>query len=117
MTNEEYLAAFGMFYQKLIGVRKDEDYVVNSKQARRFTDVMSFLTEKAKELDGEVEPVTLIPHEEHGGITANFLVFDLHGEDIKRFCDITKHASAVTVDSTQDGVCISITIPNVFVKK
>ena len=117
MTNEEYLAKLGKLYQKIMSIRKDSDFVVNQPQMDRLVNVLMFFLDRVKELDGNVEPIHLVPREEHGGVTAAFLVFDVYGDDVKRFCDVMQYASAITIDSTDDGICISVTIPNVFVHK
>lgn len=117
MTNEEYVIRLGKLYDKVMSIRKDSDYVVNQQQMDRLVDIMTFFLDKAEELDGKVNRINLTPKEEHGGVTATFIVFDIYGDDVKRFCDVMQYASAITIDSTEDGVCISITIPNVFSHK
>ena len=54
----------------------------------------------------------------HSGITAEFTVFDVSGEDLAKFCSVLKDATAFSIDSTANGkVCLSITIPDIFVAK
>lgn len=117
MTNEEYLARLGKIYSKIMSIRKDSDYVVNQPQMDKLVDILTFFMDAAKDLDGNVDQVRLTPREEHGGVTATFLVFDVFGEKVTRFCSVLQHASAITIDSTDEGVCISVTVPNVFVHK
>ncbi len=53
--------------------------------------------------------------EEHGGITAEFAVFDIYGEDVSRFCRVMNYVSGISMDATKDGVYISVTVSNIFV--
>ena len=117
MTNEEYVARLGVLYNKIMSIRTDSDFVVNQNQMDHLVNIITFFLDAAKNLEGKVEKVKLVPREEHGGVTATFLVFDIWGEDVKRFCDVMQYASAIDIDSTEDGVCISVTVPNVFVRK
>ena len=117
MTNEEYVRRLGILYQKVLDLRTDDDYVVNQPQMDRLMSIMEFFLDAAERLDGEVQPVKLIPREEHGGVTASFLVFDIYGDDVQKFCDVMRFASTIGIDATEDGVCIECTVPNVFVHK
>lgn len=119
MTDEEYLRAFGKAYELLTSVRKDEDYRIDPTQAKRFGLIIDFFTRQAEKLGGEVKPVKLIPHEQHGELEAYFEVFSLNGEEnVQEFCKTMRHASAFGIDPLEDGrVCISLTVPNVFVHK
>ncbi len=118
MSNEEYVKRLGILYDKVLSLRKDEDYVVNQPQMDKLVEVLDFFLDAAERLDGSVEPVALQPREEHGGVTATFLVFDLAGEQVTRFCDVMRNCSAIGIDTTVNGeVCISCTVPQVFVHK
>lgn len=118
MTNEEYVKHLGILYNEILNLRKDEDYVVNQPQMDKLVEVLEFFLDAAKRLDGSVEPVVLQPKEEHGGVTATFLVFDLAGEQVAKFCDVMRNCSAIGVDAKTNGeVCISCTVPKVFVPK
>lgn len=118
MTNEEYVRRLGILYNKVLSLRKDSDYIINQPQMEKLVALIEFFMDMANELEGKVEPVQLQPKEEHGGVTATFLVFDLYGEKVLRFCNVMKECSAITIDTTIQGeVCISCTIPDVFVHK
>lgn len=118
ITNEEYVAKLGALYKKVMSFRKDSDYIVNQPQMDKLVKVLEFFLEMARKSNGKVEPVELIPREEHGGVTATFLVFDIYGDDIGRFCDVMRFTSAITIDSVIDeGICISCTVPDVFIHK
>ena len=119
MTDEQYVRAFGEAYSLLMSVRKDEDFVINPEQAKKFGLIVDFFTKSAKKLGGEVKPIKLIPHEQNGDLEAYFEVFSLNGpESVQEFCRVIKHASAFGIDPTDDGrVCIGITVPNIFIHK
>ena len=114
---DEYIAELGRMYDKIMKERKDEDYVVNRPQMDKFVKVIRFFRSKTKELDGQIEEVRVVPKEEHSGLTATFIVFDLIGErQTAEFAEIVSYTSAVTIDANDKGeVCISLTVPNVFV--
>lgn len=116
MTGEEYVRRLGVLYDEILRLRKDDDYAVNQPQMDKLVAVLNFFLDAASELDGKVEPVMLAPKEEHGGVTATFLVFDIYGDKVQRFCDVMRHTSAITIDSADEGICISCTVPDVFVK-
>ena len=118
MTNLEYVRRLNVLYNKVLSLRKDTDYIINQPQMDKLIAVLDFFLDAAKELDGNVEPVNLRPKEEHGGVTATFLVFDLYDQKIPKFCEVMSACSAITIDTTSEGeVCISCTIPQVFVPK
>lgn len=117
VSNEEYVARLGVLYHKILSLRDDKDYVVNQPQMDKLVEVLNFYLDEAKKQNGSVNPVVLSPREEHGGVTATFLVFDIYGDTIQRFCDVMRNTSAITIDSTTDGICISCTVPDVFVPK
>lgn len=114
MTNEEYVKRLGMLYNEVMSFRKDENYIINQPQMDKLVEVLEFFIDTAAKLDGRVEPVKLVPKEEHSGVTATFIVFDVIGEAVQRFCDVMRYCSAISIDGTEDGICISCTIPNVF---
>ena len=116
---QDLASKFGQLYNKVMAVRKDEDYVVNPIQMDRFLDLVQFFIRKSKEsTDSKVDPNGFTPKECHGGVTATFIVFDIYGDEVPEFCKVLKHCSAVTVDCIGDSlVQISCTVPNVFVHK
>lgn len=115
MTNEEYVKRLGQLYDKILHLREDDSFVINQPQMDKLIEVLNFFLDAADKCNGTVEPVKLIPKAEHGGVTATFVVFDIYGDDIQRYCDVMRHTSAITIDATDAGVCISITVPEVFV--
>ena len=118
LSNEEYVRRLAVMYNEVMKLRRDEDYVVNQPQMDKLIKLLEFFLDSAKELKGNVEPVELRPREEHGGVTATFLVFDVYGDKVQKFCNVLSACSAVSIDAKTNGeVCISCTIPDVFVHK
>lgn len=117
MSDEEFVRRMGKVYHNFLKMQKDEDYVINQPQMAKFCDIYEFLLETVKKCGGKVDESVLVPREECGGINAYFTVLDIWGDSVKKFCDVMKHASAFSIDSTNDGICLSITVPNVFIPK
>lgn len=119
MSNNEYLKSFGKLYEKVIALRNDDDFLINEPQMVKFFEVYEFFTKAAGETEtAKVEPIKLAPREEHGGITATFVVFDMYGEILEGFKKIVQHLSAMTIDVVRgEEICISVTVPNVFIPK
>lgn len=116
----DFVGKFGALYNKVMALRKDSDYVVNPIQMDRFLDLVQFFLRKSRDASkSDVDPHGFRPRECHGGVTATFIVFDLGGiDEVSEFCKVLKHCSAVSIDA-QDGykICISCTVPDVFVRK
>ena len=118
MTDAEFLTKLSALYKIVLSFRKDDDYEINQTQMDKLCNLYRFFLDTAGKLDGEVEPFKLVPKEEHGGVVAKFLVFDVYGENVKRFSDAISACSAIGVEALADGrVCIDCTVPNVFVEK
>lgn len=115
LTNEEYVKRLGQLYEKVLSLRDDDNYVINQPQMDKLIEVLNFFLDAAQKCNGKVEPVKLTPRAEHGGVTATFLVFDIYGEDIQKYCKVMSYTSAITIDATEDGICMSVTVPEVFV--
>ncbi|MBO5036191.1 MAG: hypothetical protein J6D42_03835 [Clostridia bacterium] len=115
---EEFVQKLSCLYEYTMSLRNNDDYTVNQPQMDKFIKVLNFFNDYAEICDGFLEPVKLIPKEEHCGITAHFLVFDVFGKEMSEFSKIISYLSALSVDATSDGgVCVSVTVPNVFVPK
>ena len=115
LTNEEYVKRLGQLYEKVLSLRDDDNYVINQPQMDKLVEVLNFFLDAAQKCNGKVEPVKLTPRAEHGGVTATFLVFDIYGEDIQKYCKVMSYTSAITIDAAEDGICMSVTVPEVFV--
>lgn len=114
--DKEYVERLSKMYAKVLSLKENDDYVINQPQMDKLIETIDFFSNIAKKCDGELEPVNLVPKMECGGVTASFLVFDIIGDDIEDFRKVLGYVSAFTIDATTDGkVCLSITIPKVFV--
>ena len=118
MNSVDFVAKYGKIYLKYLENERNEDYEINYEQLGKFADIMNFYKDLIAEIGGKVDEVELEPKIVSGGLTVSFVVFDIVSHQIERFCDVMRHASAITIDTTADSrVCISITVPNVFRRK
>ena len=118
LTDEEEVTALAEFYSQVMSQRNDEDYIVNPLQMDKLLKAAVFFDKEAKAGGGKLYPIMLSPKEEHGYLSAEFTVFHLSGEKTDEFLNILVNVSAFTVDTNLDNnVCISVTIPDVFVRK
>lgn len=116
LDDDWFVKKFGEIYNKVMALRRNEEFVVNPRQMDRFLDLVNFFlhhleTEDSVEIE-ENEPKTGI-----GGVTATFLVMTLRGDEVLEFCKVLRCCSAVSIDSCEDGACISCTVPDVFVQR
>lgn len=113
--NEQIVKEFGKQYVKVLQEAERLNYCVNYTQFEKLDKIIKFFNGYIKDCGGAIQSVLLTPQEIHGGLTANFGVFDISGDQVAKFCDVLKDASAVSIDATLDGeVCISLTVPDVF---
>lgn len=112
-----FIKKFGQIYDAVMNLRKNEDYVVNPVQMDRFLDLVQFFIKKAEEYGDKVEIEKTEPKQEFGGVTARFVVFGVHGDEVREFCKVLKYCSAISIDVVGDEVCISCTVPNIFAPK
>lgn len=92
-----------------------DDFDIDQEQMRKFDNLVEFFKKAAKDLGGKIESVSLNPTNPPSGVTANFVVFDLFGDDVQKFCDVIRECSAISMDITdKDEISISCTIPGVF---
>lgn len=117
ILDEEFVRLLGTLYYYDLSQRKDEDYVVNKPQMDKLSEIMEFFHKISPVCDGKIEPIKLSPREMHGGVSATFLVFNVYGEQIEEFCRLMSYTSAISIEEHKDGVYISVTVPNVFIKK
>lgn len=116
--NDEFVQKMSVIHDYVMRIRKDSDYIVNQPQMDKLTALVEFFIEVSKRTAGNVLPVDLRPAAEHGGVVAHFWYFNVAGSKVKSFCDVAQHCSAISIDALDTGeVCISCTIPNVFVRK
>ena len=105
------------FDKEMEGVTSD-DFAIDTTQMKKLNDLIEFFKKAAKDLGGKIDSISLDPSNPPNGVTASFVVFDLFGDDVQRFCNVIRECSAISFDVTnRDEVCISCTIPGVFVRK
>lgn len=118
LDDEEFCRMFGSVWESIIDERNDSDYVINRPQWMKMLRVLKYFEDLTQACNGELEPTVVQPKLEHGGVTAYFRVVDLQERDIPSFCRALQMTNAITIDTTTDGrVCVSVSIPNVFVHK
>lgn len=114
MNDKELLEKAFMAYQREIQSRSNLDYKINSEQWAKLLRARDFLSRHCD----DVEDISIRPSTTVGGITAYTTLLFLNGEEIQEFADIIGSSSALSIDATIDGdVCVSFTIPDIFVKK
>lgn len=114
---EDFLSVAGRIYEKVLSERNNEDYVFNPPQMEKYLKVVEFFVKMADECNGKIQPLHLEPKATSGGVTAEFLLFDVFGDMIPRFSEIITYLSAISIDNSCDGVCVSVTVPDVFIHK
>lgn len=118
MDDNELLVYIGKIYEQVMSMRRDEDYVVDPKQMDKFLDLVSFFKKKSSEYPEDyVEIEDFTPKQECGGVNAVFVVFSIRNEEIKQFCRVIEACSAVSIDECEDGIRISCTVPDIFIRK
>lgn len=116
---DDMIVYFARLYEQMLSQRRNEDYEINPEQMDRFLDLLHFFKSRVDpEYDDGIEPFHLEAKAEHGGFSADFCVFDLHGEEIQEFARLISCCSAISIDAMNDSqICISMTVPNIFVPK
>lgn len=95
-----------------------EDFEPNPVQIAKFHKLVDFFEQYAKTVDGHFEDININPVFGVGDVTVDFVVFDLSGDEIQRFCDVLRACSAISMDANDAGeVCISCTVPDCFILK
>lgn len=104
--------------QREIASRNDDDYEFNREQGLKLFAAYEFFEAYVKVNGGRVEPINLKPREEVGYLTCYSLLWDFAGKEIQNFCKAILGASAIGISAKLDStVCISMTFPDVFVRK
>lgn len=116
MDDDWFIKKFGQIYNQVMALRRNDDYIVNPRQMDKFLDLVNFFLHHTEE-DDRVEIERTEPKQGFGGVTATFLVMTLRGDEVLDFSKVLKCCSAVSIDSCDDGACISCTVPDVFVRK
>lgn len=118
MNDEEWVRRLGTLYEQLMSEEKDDDYVINPPQAEKFKNLVEFLAKEVELQHGSMDKIELVPKEKRGDVLVYFTDFTIRGSKVRQACELLSECSVFGVDSLIDGkVCISCTIPNVFVHK
>ena len=118
MMNEEFMRQLGQNMEREYSLLDNEAYVVNLPQMEKYLDVLSFFEKMAVKLNGEVDPLELIPEEISADLIAYFPVFNVYLENLQSFLEVMQYCNIFCLDSLDDGrVCISVSVPDVFVRK
>lgn len=117
ISDEEFAKRFIAAYEAAMQNIDPDEYTVDPVQVKKLNDLIEFFKQSANELGGKIESID-VGIGISNGITANFIVFDLFGDEVERFSDVIRHCSAVTMDVTESNeISISCTIPSIFVHK
>lgn len=118
LSDEEFVLMFAREYLNSVEAERDEDYEINRPQWIKMVEVLDYFYKLSAISNGDVEACEVQPKFMHGGVTATFTVVDLKECDIPEFCEALLKTNAITIDATTDGkVCISVSVPYVYVKK
>ena len=105
-------------YNEYVDALDNSDYEINKPQMAKLIELYDFFVDALKNTSGKVELHTPVPKKLHGGIDIYCRLFYIYFDDIQRFSNVMKGASAVSIDAMTDGtVNISITVPNVYKHK
>ena len=98
--------------------RSNDDYIVNKLQMTHYLNLLEIIQNQIDEFGGEFEVEPLQPKSTVGHITAYLNYVDLFASGVHKFCDEFKYCGALTIEPTSNNmICISLTMPNLFIKK
>ena len=118
MNDAEFLRMVCQLYEYALRKEDDNDYILNTPQYLKLVEAQAAFTRLAEKNDGTVEMVRLSPRERCAGLEAQVLVLDLKPEDLPGFFRVLQYGTGLYVEAKTTGeVCMSMTIPNVFIKR
>ena len=118
MNDTEFLRMVGQLYEYALSRENDDDYILNMPQYLKLVEAQAFFTRLAEANDGTVETVRLSPRERCAGLEAQFLVLDLKPGDLPGFFRVLQYSTGLCLAAKTTGeVCMSMTIPDVFIKR
>lgn len=118
ISNKEFAKRLSAMANEVLQSVSMDELDLNREQLQKFDDLVNFFESSAVALGGRIDSINITPAFGVGDLTASFIVFDLAGEDIQRFCDVIRNCSAISMDVTADDkICISCTVPNIFTLK
>ena len=117
MDDLEFCKIIETLHEYMMKDEKNEDYIANPEQLRKFEEVWACFAAAAAENHGTVPKVTMEPKDCHGSIECTFHVFYLNGNLLSRFQKVLGYLSAFLIEELADGFCISAVVPYVYVRK
>ena len=117
MSDYEFAKQFQDEFDRQMASLNNDDFIVDPAQQEKLWAVVFQFSKLIKEIGGRIDCYELIPKMQHGGVTATFPIIGLSGKSVRDFCAALSEASAVSMDATDEGVCVSVTIPFVFIQK
>lgn len=118
MKKDYYLRNLMEIYEQEYAKRNDSDYVIDDEQMRKFSDAYDYFVQMTASHGGKITDLQMKPKDVNGGLTVEFTLLHLYGNDLERFADTIRSMSALSIDATLDGkICISFTIPRVYKHK
>lgn len=105
-------------YNNYVDALDNSDYEINKPQMAKLINLYDFFVKALENTSGKVELHTPVPKKLHGGLDIYCRLFYIYFDDIVKFSEVMRGASAVSIDAMTDGtVNISITVPNVYKHK
>ena len=118
MNDTEFLRMAGQLYEYALSRENDDDYILNMPQYLKLVEAQAFFTRLAEANDGTLETVRLSQRERCAVLEAQFLVLDLKPGDLPGFFRVLQYSTGLCLDAKTTGeVCMSMTIPDVFIKR
>ena len=119
MSDVDFCKMIADYYDEYLANEKDEDYVINPPQWENLLTITEYFQKLAAKCGGVFEPDPIVPKAMRGGVTVTLTMLDLGDvKEISEFCLAILKADAVCIDALIDGrICISVSVPYVFVKK
>lgn len=118
INDTEFLRMVGQIYEYALSKENDDDYILNMPQYLKLVEAQAVFTRLAEANDGTVEMVHLSPRERCAELEAQVLVLDLKPEDLPGFFRVLQYGTGLYVEAKTTGeVCMSMTIPDVFIKR
>lgn len=117
MDDLEFCKIIETLHEYVMKDEKNEDYVANPEQLRKFGEVWACFAGAAAENHGTVPKVTMEPKDCHGCIECTFHLLDLNGDLLCRCQKVLEYVSTITIEELVDGFCISAVVPYVYVRK
>lgn len=116
MNNEEFAKYLG---EQITSFEDEMSYAhkkINEEQYQKFYNVTKFFENYIQKFEqGKIVDFRMKPNEISCGLTAEFVLLDIWGDNLKEFIKALEGCSAISFEATLDGkVCVSLTVPDVF---